>query len=106
MHPHCLPLVSRASVFYILSWSTSLGEHDTPASQKVGSAQALKLAQKAAPRQLRDLRADIETAVSDLSTELVDLRRKVRAALVLAREMSGAACPATCGCASGCGTMI
>ena len=65
----------------------------------MGSAQALKLAQKAVPRQLRDLRADIETAVSDLSTELADLRRKVRAALVFASQMSRTPCPATRGCA-------
>ena len=47
-----------------------------------GRAQALKLAQKAAPRQLRDLRTDVEAAVSDLSVELADLRRKVCAALL------------------------
>ncbi|KAK9841003.1 hypothetical protein WJX81_005028 [Elliptochloris bilobata] len=46
----------------------------------IAEIKALKLAQKAAPRALRDLRADFEAAVSGLSSELADLRRKVAAA--------------------------
>lgn len=57
----------------------------------IAEIKALKLAQKATPRALRDLRTDLDTAVSGLSAELADLRRRVAAA---AEEAAAAAADA------------